>query len=190
LGSTLSGQASTGARANISARFPQFEFHHFDIYSEVHNSLGTNAASDFSLPAKNRSVDRIIAQSVFTHIFANDVSYYLGEFSRILRPDGIAFTTFFVLDEDTRELLAARDKPAPTLPDLTFHHEYAPGVWIDNTEHPEGAVAYRDDLLDSLVARSGLRLTALHRGYWPGRAGTSDGQDIAILQLASPTLGS
>jgi SAM-dependent methyltransferase len=173
------------ARANIAARFPNFEFHHFDIYSEVHNNVGTHTASDFPLPAESGSVDRVIAQSVFTHMFADDVSYYLGEFRRILKPNGLAFATFFVMDDETRELLAAQATPAPMFPELTFRHEHAPGVWIDNAEYPEGAVSYRRDLLESLVEESGLRPQALYRGYWPGRTGTTDGQDIAILQLAA-----
>lgn len=173
------------ARANISARFPNFEFHHFDIYSEVHNNVGIYTASDFALPAESSTIDRIIAQSVFTHIFSDDVSYYLSEFNRILKPDGLAFATFFLIDEDTRELLASQGKPAPMFPDLTFRHTYAPGVWVNDAEHPEGAVAYDYDVFNSLIAESGLHLTALHRGYWPGRTGTTDGQDIAILQLAS-----
>jgi SAM-dependent methyltransferase len=172
------------ARANITARFPNFEFHHFDIYSEAFNSGGTRSAPDFSLPADNSSVDRIIAQSVFTHIFTDDVSFYLGEFNRILRPDGLAFATFFVMDDDTRELLAARVTPPEGLPDLRFRHEYAQGVWIDNASHPEDAVAYHHDVVKSLAAKNGLRLIALPRGYWSGRTGADDGQDIAILQPA------
>ena len=58
------------ACANIASRFRQFEFHHFDIYSEVHNNVGAHVAADFSLPAESRSVDRIIAQSVSRTSFA------------------------------------------------------------------------------------------------------------------------
>jgi SAM-dependent methyltransferase len=174
------------ARANISVRFPNFEFHHLDIYSEAFNSAGIYSASDFSLPADSSSVDRIIAQSVFTHIFTDDVSYYLGEFNRILKTDGLAFATFFVMDDDTRELVAARLGPAKGFPDLTFRHEYAPGVWINDAENPEEAVAYHHDVVKSLAAKSGLDLIDLPRGYWSGRSGTDDGQDIAILQHASP----
>ena len=154
------------ARANISARFPHFEFHHFDIYSDVHNTIGIHRASDFPLPSKSGCVDRIIAQSVFTHLFREDVTYYLGEFKRILKPDGLAFTTFFLLDDETRELMAAQVKPATVVPDLTFGYEYAPGVWINDAKHPEGAVAYHHDVVESLIAESGLDLIALHRGYW------------------------
>ena len=168
------------ARANIAARFRQFEFHHFDIYSEVHNNVGVHVASDFKLPIEDRSVDRVIAQSVFTHIFRDDVSYYLGEFERILRPEGLGFVTFFVLDDETRDLLAARPLDS-TLPRLSFEHEYAPDVWINTLEHPEGAVAYERHVVESLIAKNGLELVALHRGYWPGRKGTTDGQDIAVI---------
>ena len=177
------------AHANIAARFRQFEFHHFDIYSEVHNNVGIHVASDFGLPAEDRSVDRVIAQSVFTHIFRADVSYYLGEFERILRPDGLGFVTFFVLDDETRDLLTTRPRNS-TFPPLSFEHEYERDVWINDTEHPEGAVAYERRAVESLIAKNRLKLVELHRGYWPGREGTTDGQDIAIISpLESRRIG-
>jgi len=117
---------------------------------------------------------------VFTRIFRDDISYYLGEFERILRPDGLCFVTFFVLDDETRDLLADRPRYS-TFPPLSFEHEYERNVWINDIEHPEGAVAYERHAVESLIAKSGLKLVALHRGYWPGRQGTTDGQDIAII---------
>lgn len=177
------------AKGNIASRYHHFEFHHFDIYSEVHNNVGTAVASDFPLPADDRAVDRIIAQSVFTHIFPVDVAYYLGEFRRILGAGGLATVTFFVLDRQARDLMASQ-RLGPDCPTLTFETEYSPGIWINDPEHPEGAVAYAASLVQRLIREEGLELVSLHRGYWPEgtpsplsrSAGRRYGQDIALLR--------
>jgi ubiquinone/menaquinone biosynthesis C-methylase UbiE len=76
------------------------------------------------LPISDKSVDRIILWSVFTHMFRADISHYLKEFSRVLRPGGFVFATCFIVDDD---VIASAQKTNLTPYGLRFAHLYEPG---------------------------------------------------------------
>src|SRR5688500_11966076 len=57
---------------NISRDHPNLQFHHFNAFHELHNPLRTLKTPHFSLPAEDRSIDRIALQSVLTHIFEDE----------------------------------------------------------------------------------------------------------------------
>jgi SAM-dependent methyltransferase len=161
---------------NIAARYPNFRFVHLDIKSQIHNADGVQEVRDIRLPVANRSMDRIILQSVFTHMFEDDIVHYLREFRRILRPGGVVFASFFLYDDESVQM--ARDTGQP----LTFHFPYGEGCFINDEQYPEGAVAYEQSAFNRILERGGMALQQpMHRGAWCGRTGMSDGQDVAIL---------
>ena len=75
---------------NITARHPNFRFHHFDAENELYNPYGTKTSMDFALPVEAGSVDRIVLSSVFTHLMEVEILHYMREFRRALRPGGLA----------------------------------------------------------------------------------------------------
>ena len=75
-------------QGNITTRFPNFRFEYLDIHSQIHNPVGTAAVTEVTLPVADDSIDRIVLQSVFTHMFEGDIVHYLHEFRRVLRDDG------------------------------------------------------------------------------------------------------
>ena len=162
---------------NSTRRHANFRFDHLNIQSKFYNPQGARSASEVTLPVADGSVDRIILQSVFTHMFEPDVTHFLREFRRALRRDGRVFASFFVLGEESVRL-------ALTTPDvLTFRHSYGRGCRINEPDNPEAAVGYVPKTLDRMVRRSGFAFDQpLHVGSWCGRQGVDDGQDIAILK--------
>ena len=166
------------AQANIAARFPNFEFHHIDVQSQIHNAGGQATATSVRLPAANDSVDRVVLHSVFTHMFHDDIVHYLKEFRRVLKPDGLVMSSWFVLDTESREMAKRSDF------DLKFEHPYGEGCWINNLDFPEGAIGYDLPVIEGMLKRSGLELVQeIHRGFWCGREGVTDGQDILVLAV-------
>jgi ubiquinone/menaquinone biosynthesis C-methylase UbiE len=166
-------------RKNITPKFPNFRFVHFDVQSDIHNPRGAIRSADVRMPVPDVSVDRILLQSVFTHMFEPDIVSYLREFVRVLRPHGIVVASFFIVDDEARSLAVA------TKQCLTFEHQIAPDCWVNDPEHPEGAVSYSEAALRRMLAASGLRLIQpIHRGAWCGREGRADGQDMCILGRA------
>lgn len=82
---------------NLSAVDSSFQFYHHNVYSPGYapeNSL--QLAEPF--PAEDESVSLFIAHSVFTHLCRPQTEYYLSELRRVLKPDGIAFTSWFFFD--------------------------------------------------------------------------------------------
>jgi SAM-dependent methyltransferase len=84
-------------RANLSPIDRNFQFHHHDVYSPSYapeNSL--RLAERF--PVEDRAFSLVLAHSVFTHLYQAQSDYYLHEVARILRPGGLAFTSWFFFD--------------------------------------------------------------------------------------------
>jgi SAM-dependent methyltransferase len=167
---------------NISSKYPNFKFFHFDAAHELYNPLGSKTSLDFRLPVPDRSVDRICAGSVFTHLFEEEVVHYMREIGRVLKPDGLAYTTFFLYSDETIE--AAR-RTNLTHNNLMFNHSYADGCYINDPGYPTGAVAFTDAAMRRMMERAGVRLARPYLGgAWSGlHTDAADGQEVAILKV-------
>jgi SAM-dependent methyltransferase len=163
-------------RKNIAGRYPNFRFCLVDVYSQLYNPRGTVRVQDVTLPADASSIDRILLQSVFTHMFRDDIVHYFRELRRVLKPDGLAFATFFVLDDTAR---AAIEKARPP---LTFEHRYE-DYRVNNPRLPEHAVAYSEITIAQMLERGGLTLAQpIHYGNWSGRENAEYSQDLLVLR--------
>lgn len=168
---------------NITPRHPNFTFHYLDIQSQIHNSGGSLRVREVKLPVASDSADRIILQSVFTHMFFEDIVHYLREFRRILKPGGKVVTSFFVIDDEVRSMLDGARGELADLP-LTFAFAHGEGCFINDETYPEGAVAFTPRRIEQMLARSGMALDQpIHPGFWSGRQGLTDGQDMAVLMV-------
>ncbi len=164
---------------NISGRYTNAVFHHLDVASPFYNPAGHLAGEEVRLPCEDGQFDRIILQSVFTHMFGDEIVHYLSEFRRILRDDGLVFATFFLVDGEARRLAAEAGA------ELRFEHPLGRGCRIADPQNPEGAVGYTPSALDRMLKRGGMALDQpVHRGFWSGRKDAPDGQDVAILKKA------
>jgi SAM-dependent methyltransferase len=162
---------------NITPGHANFRFDHLNIHSEFYNPQGLLAAREITLPVATGSIDRVILQSVFTHMFEPDITHFLQEFRRVLRPDGRVFASFFALGEEAM----AFTRQTPEV--LTFQHEREGGCSINDPAQPEAAVGYTPAALARMVRQGGFVLDQpVHLGSWCGRPGVDDGQDIAILK--------
>jgi SAM-dependent methyltransferase len=179
VGVDVSGPSIAWCQEHITARHPNFGFAHLDIRSEFYNPQGSLAGNEIALPVASSSVDRIILQSVFTHMFEPDITHFLREFRRVLRRDGRVFASFFVLGHESMRLAAAT-------PDvLTFTHVRPDGCRVNDLGYPEAAVGYTPEALARMVRRGGFAFDQpVHLGSWCGRRGVEDGQDIVILKPA------
>ncbi len=165
--------------SNISTRHPNFRFEYLDVDSQIHNPTGSLKVTDVSLPVGNRTIDRIILQSVFTHMFEGDIVHYLHEFRRVLRRGGRVFASVFLLDDESRAMALSNAGEGA----LRFEHPYGDDCFINDPRYPEGAVGFTPDGLKRMVTAGGFELDQpIHPGFWCGRSGVQDGQDIAVLR--------
>lgn len=167
-------------RHNLSKRHPNFGFVHCDVADKIYNPQGAMVISDCMIPTQDGSTDLIIAQSVLTHMLEDGIRHYLGEFARVLKKEGIAYLTCFVVDEEIRKSI--KEKPA-TVFDLDFQNDYSDGCFINVLDCPTAAVAYSLPKLEKMVKSAGLIFRKpLLRGHWSGVFTQADcGQDTMIL---------
>lgn len=180
VGVDIIGRSIEWCQDNISQKHSNFQFIHYDVKDQLHNPNGTTTTKQIYLPLSDKSVDLVILWSVFTHMFEPDILHYLSEFRRVLKDRGLVFFSCFIVDE---RILATIRQSAPTPYALRFETQYGQGCWINDPQHPAGAVAYDDATLRRLVANAGLRVLKDIPGNWSGGRQGAPGQDGIVLTL-------
>lgn len=182
-GIDIIGESIGWLSANVTPDHPHFRFHHFDIADQLHNPTGTEDQKNHPIPLADDSVDSIFLWSVFTHMLADNVAFYLSEFRRVLRPGGQVYATCFAYDDAVLERARATNL---TPYNLRFEHPWGDRCVIDNPDYPLGSVAYTQCRLAELVTASGLVLDRIAlgswSGYWPEPEG---GQDALLMRKAA-----
>jgi ubiquinone/menaquinone biosynthesis C-methylase UbiE len=163
---------------NITTTRPNFHFILCDVYNKLYNPSGKSKAVDYRFPYENNFFDFVLLTSVFTHMLTADMRNYLGEISRVMKPDGRCVITFFVLNEDSTNLIKQG------LSTLTFPFPEA-DCRISKQEYPEAAVAFDEAYIRQCFAEYGLKITEPIRfGNWCGRTKAFRYQDFIIAQKA------
>lgn len=85
---------------HVSSANGAFEFHHQDIYNGGYNPEGGVRASEYRFPFEDASFDAVILYSVFTHLLPGDADNYMREISRLLKPGGRVYSTWYLLTPD------------------------------------------------------------------------------------------
>lgn len=165
-------------RKNISARHPNFHFQWVDVLNKVYNPKGRHQPSEFAFPYPSDSFDLVILGSVFTHMLPGDMEHYLSEIARVLKKGGRCLISYFLLNEPTRESLAAGKTT------LDFKHDM--GAYLTVTrDAPEYAVCYDEKYVLGLYGKSGLRIEPpIHYGNWCERKVFLSYQDLLIATKA------
>jgi SAM-dependent methyltransferase len=169
---------------NISSKFSNFAFVHHDIKDTLHNPNGYLSAFDIVLPASDESIDLIILQSVFTHMFENEIVHYLKEFNRILKPSGRVWMTVFIVDDDILEYM--NEKPVTNY-NLSFRYDYGDECRVNSLDEPRSAVAFYETRVQSMIGRANLVLDQpILWGVWSGkRESPRAAQDALVLKRKS-----
>ncbi|MGH7897728.1 MAG: class I SAM-dependent methyltransferase, partial [Candidatus Binatia bacterium] len=134
----------------LSSRAPHFRFLHHDVWSPGYGKDNSFKLAE-PFPVEDRSFSLVIANSVFTHIYKEQAEYYLFEIARIIRPDGLAMTTWFLFDNES----------------FPFWRGGLPCLFISEVD-PTSAVIYDRAWLIETIRRCGL---AVRRTYPPPVAG-------------------
>jgi len=161
-------------QANITRRYPKFQFLHSDVKNEFYNPAGVSEASSYRFPYKDCSFDFIFLTSVFTHMFPTDMENYAKEISRVLTKGGTCFVTMFFLNEESESLIEKK------LSTQNFVYRLAGCVTAD-AKNPEAALAFEETYVRSLFGGLGLSIREpIHYGAWCGRKEFLSYQDIVI----------
>jgi SAM-dependent methyltransferase len=157
----------------IASQYPSFHFRHVDVYNEHYNPRGEVRASEFVFPYESNSFDFAFLISVFTHMLPDDMTNYLSEVARVLKPGGRCLITYTLLNDQAIELIDAGKSALP------YHHQFESYRSVERDE-PETSIAYYEDDTRALYEKAGLQIEEpIHYGKWCGRDGLAF-QDIVI----------
>ena len=176
IGFDISKKAIAWCQKNITSRNPNFRFYCSDIYNKEYNPRGKVAADQYKFLCKDDSVDLAIAVSVFTHMKPLEVLNYMKEIRRVLKPEGKALLTFFIIDDNIDQHKGAPDGH------YDFKYRFNDYFSIDN-KIPEIAIGYRENVVQNLISEANLNIDEpIYYGCWSGRKSMLDFQDIIIVK--------
>lgn len=177
VGFDVSKNALRFAERLVASRRPDFRFVHADLHSDEYNAAGTQQAASFRFPAAERSADAVVAISVFTHLLEPDAASFLQQIARVLKPEGRAYITAYVLnDEIAAEMANARA--------MMTMQRYKGPVWAGDLAAPEAATGYDEAAFLRLVDDAGLALEGdlIRGGWWRPQGAATYSQDGLLLR--------
>lgn len=164
---------------NVSNSFPNFHFQYVDIFNKYYNKKGKIHADAFVFPYENHQFDFIFATSVFTHMLPKQILRYLKEISRVLKPGGTCFLTWFSINEEAKKNMAQ-------------HHSYCEFKYPYNTENtcfyshknvPEAEIGFKENwIIEQLKKVNCHENLKIHHGKWANRKQSVSYQDIFVSQ--------
>ena len=159
---------------NISGRFPNFRFTLADIRNEAYRADGQTAGSEYTFEFPDAEFDFVLLTSVFTHMLPADVENFLAEISRLLKPGGRCFTTWYLLNEESERLCRAGQAQPE------FKHAIGDYLTAD-PDVPESAIAHKESRVMNWYRKFSLdKALTVRYGSWCGRDSFLSHQDICV----------
>jgi len=175
-GFDVSKPAIRWSSRHISRAHPNFVFRHMDVQNLEYNPRGQLDPSRLTFPYADEHFDCAIAVSLFTHMLPEAAAHYASEAARVLRVGGFVLYTFFLLNDESREL------PRRGLGIYSFRHKLG-STCVENPENPEAAVAYEETEVIAFLQNLGLEIVPpILYGAWCGRREFHSFQDIVIAR--------
>lgn len=162
-------------RKTLTPLSDSYRFRHIDLRNARYNPEGTVDPLSFRFPAGIGTIDAIALFSIFTHFYRADIEHYLREFRRVLKPGGVAITTWFLYDEQRLPAILSDSSQFAMAHQLDEHTRYF------NLDDPLHAIAYDEVFVRRLAAEAGLEVVSIDRGTWTGEDGLSF-QDLVVLR--------
>jgi len=162
---------------NISNKLSNFNFEYVDIYNKYYNKKGKIKASEFVFPYKDNKFDFIFATSVFTHMMPKQIIQYFKEVSRVMKPGGTCFFTWFSIDEEAENKIKNNQSNC----DLKYKHtDYC---FYSHKNVPEAEIGYKENwIIDQLKKQQLNGDLKIHHGTWSNRKDGFSYQDIFVSQ--------
>jgi SAM-dependent methyltransferase len=158
------------------ADVPNFRFEFADLRNGRYNARGAEDARTYRFPAETGSIDVVALRSIFTHLLPPEIEHYVREIAQVLRADGAAYITAYLLNDEARAFVKDRSADQPG----SFPHDYgAYAVRFDGV--PEKAVAIDEGFLRDALSETGLAVREpISYGSWCGRRTFLSRQDVLV----------
>lgn len=162
---------------NITSKHPNFIFKYIPLRNDLYNLNTEKKAEQFVFPYNDNSFDLVVLTSVFTHMQYNEVKNYLAQIQRVLKPGGKCLATFFIIDEDTREIIQTRPEV------MQFDYEYDT-YYLHDSKVKDANIAFKLDALKGIISLAGLKISLLNQGWWRGtdKNASFNFQDVVLME--------
>lgn len=160
-------------RKHLTPVVPSLHFHHLDVRNARYNPEGRVDPTRARFPVSG-SFDVVALFSVFTHMDRPALTHYLAEIRRVLRPGGVAVSTFFLWDDARLEAITSPSAIYPMVHELDADTRYM------NPADPLHAIAYRESLVMDLIADAGFEVEHVEFGHWDGHDAPHT-QDLVVF---------
>ncbi len=160
----------------VTSQYPNFDFKYTPLRNDLYNLNAQQKAENFIFPYQDNLFDVVVLTSVFTHMQPAEVQHYLKQIKRILKPGGHCLATFFLINENTIELL----KGNPNL--MQFNFEYD-GYYLHDDKVKDANIAFKTSSLNNMANQANLTIKTLNNGWWKGGDKTQslNYQDVVIF---------
>ena len=163
--------------SKIKKDFPNFNFKYIPLFNDLYNNANLKA-KEFIFPYEKNYFDKIFSFSVFTHMQIDEIQKYFSEIQKVLKPNGIAFSTFFLYD-DTTENQTQINK------EFTFTKK-KDGYSLMSDKVKSANIAIHKDKLKTMLEFENLTLVKIIDGFWKGNQENKiEYQDIVIFKKKS-----
>ncbi|MFA5842838.1 MAG: class I SAM-dependent methyltransferase [Candidatus Gracilibacteria bacterium] len=161
---------------NITKECSNFHFQTVDIFNKYYNKKGKIQAHEFKFPYQAEYFDFIFATSVFTHMLPEQISQYLKEIHRVLKPGGTCFVTWFSIDNEAQKNISQQRSHC------NFKYEYIKNIsFYSHKNVPEAEIGYRESWIIEQLKKTGMEKNLkIHHGRWSNRKKGLSYQDIFI----------
>jgi len=161
---------------NIQKKYSNFRFSHSNIYNKCYNPNGIESPSMYKFNFPNNFFDFVFLTSVFTHMLKEDIQNYISETQRVLKNDGFCLFTFFIMNEESTNLI----KQNKSSRNINLQLDEFSSVL--NKEVPEYAIGFDEKWLKGILSENSLEIQNILYGSWCGRTNFLSYQDIIILK--------
>jgi ubiquinone/menaquinone biosynthesis C-methylase UbiE len=163
------------AGEHLTPLYPRFQFRQMADAGDKGRDPGYVGRTAYPIPLPDASCDLVVASSVLTHLTHAAARDYLAEFRRVLKPQGRAYVTFFLYDQEAERLLAGK----------TLRHDEH-GAYYQHANFFD--TYFREPAVAAMVAEVGLHPAITRYGTWRGerysRRKPVGYQDLLVLRRA------
>lgn len=160
--------------ANIAPRNRRFRFKLIDVSNNYYNKDGTVRPEEASFPYPPAAFSLVTACSVFTHLVPGSASRYFEEVRRVMAPGGKCLFTAFLLNDESRALIADGKAMLAFKP---IDENYS----SSNPDASEAAIAIDEGWLRRELIRAGLDVVSVSPGAWCGRTQFLTSHDVLVV---------
>lgn len=166
----------------IASKRPRLSFVWADIQNTAYNPDANATAAGYKLPFEDDAFDFVFSNSLFTHLVPADARNYFHEMGRVLRPNGRALNTMFLLNEESLGFVGDGTSRHGVL------HELDSVARVKDPETPEAWIGLDEQFVREAHREGGLEIENVRYGGWCGRepTGPGFGQKDMVVAVKEP----